>query len=133
LSISFSFLKREIHLSFCSVRIRILYTLSALIFVLALAPACKHQRVCAGLNSTTGTANSPKKARKSMRGSTMRAPGEFAARDRQRARLKTKKSRNKSSSGGLRGKGRGYKKGFSFRIRIGKGSASGSGTGGVKF
>lgn len=133
MSISFSLPKREIRLSFCSVKMRIIYLVSALIFVLALAPACNHQRVCAGLNSTTGTANSPKKARKSMRGSTMRSPGEFSARDRQRQRLKSKKARSKTSSGGLRGKGRGYKRGFSFRIRIGNGSASGSGTGGVKF
>jgi|GEM_PF-1983650 len=133
MSISFSLPKREIRLPFGSVKMRTIYILSALIFVLALASACNHQRVCAGLNSTTGKANSPKKARKSMRGGTMRSPGEFSARDRQRQRLKSKKARSKTSSGGLRGKGRGYKRGFSFRLRIGNGSAGGSGTGGVKF
>jgi hypothetical protein len=133
MSISFSLTKSENRVSFCSVKMRLIHIILAALMIVTLAPSCKHQRVCAGLNSTTGTANSPKKARRSMRGSTMRSPGEFAARDRQRQRLKSKKSRSKTSSGGLKGKGRGYKRGFSFRIRIGKGSASASGTGGVKF
>lgn len=66
-----------------------------------LLTSCNTQKVCAGLNNGTGTANNSKSARKHNRGG-YKSPREVEARDRQRKRIKNKQRRSgrKSRGGG---------------------------------
>ena len=77
-------------------RIFILITLPLLVLV----TSCESERVCAGLNNRTGSANSARNARKGHRGG-YKSPREVEARDRQRKRLKKRGSQsNRKSRGG---------------------------------
>jgi hypothetical protein len=82
-----------------------------------LAASCGTERVCAGLNNRTGSANSSKNARKGNRGG-YKSPREVEARDRQRKRIKNRqRSSMRKSRGGGNTAGR---KNFTSEIRPGE-------------
>lgn len=90
--------------------------------------SCEGERLCAGLNHGTGSANNSRGARKGNRGG-YKSPREVQARDRQKKRLKHqhKQSARKSHGGGnTTGGKRGFNVSGGFDIRIGGGSGKGN-------
>lgn len=62
--------------------------------------SCDGERLCAGLNNGTGSANNSKSARKKQRGG-YKSPRELEARDRQKKRIKNRqRSSGRKSHGG---------------------------------
>jgi hypothetical protein len=94
--------------------------------------ACQGERVCAGLNNGTGTANTKKGVRKATRGG-YKSARELEARDRQKKRVRKSKHRAGVRTSG--GKNTTGKKGFHLRISFRGKHANGSAhaSGGVKF
>lgn len=94
------------------------FRLSVLVILpcMILFTSCEGERVCAGLNNRTGSANNSKNARKGNRGG-YKSPREVDARDRQRKRIKNRQrqSGHKSRGGGNTTGGR---RGFSGEMDI---------------
>jgi hypothetical protein len=88
-----------------------------MLFLALLFTSCEGERLCLGLNNGTGSANTPKGARKKNRGG-YKSPREVEARDRQKKRIRKRQrqSARKSHGGGnTTGKGR---KNFSININL---------------
>ena len=104
------------------------------VFVAAmlLFASCQGERVCAGLNNGTGTANTKRGVRKANRGG-YKSARELEARDRQKKRVRKSKHRAEVRTSGR--KNTTGKKGFRLRISFRGKHASGSAhaSGGVKY
>jgi hypothetical protein len=92
--------------------------------MMMLFTSCEGEKLCAGLNNGTGSANNSRAARKGNRGG-YKSPREVQARDRQRKRIKNRQRQSgRKSHGG--GNTTGGKRGFSvsggFRLKVGGGS-----------
>ena len=89
--------------------------------------SCGGEKLCAGLNNGTGSANTSKGARKKNRGG-YKSQQELSARDRQKKRIK--KSKRKKGRGTMGGSKKGFSASFSLRGKNGR--VSGSAQGQVK-
>lgn len=94
--------------------------------VMLLFTSCEGEKLCAGLNNGTGSANNSRGARKGNRGG-YKSPREVQARDRQRKRIKHRQrnSGRKSHGGGnTTGGKRSFRVSGGFDINIGGGGKS---------
>lgn len=100
--------------------------------VTLLFTSCQGERVCAGLNNGTGTANTKKGVRKANRGG-YKSARELEARDRQKKRVRRSKHRAEVRTSGR--KNTTGKKGFHLRISFRGKHANGSAhaSGGIKY
>lgn len=87
----------------CRMRFQPILKLMLLLFLplAVLCTSCEGEKICAGLNNGTGSANNSKLARKKNRGG-YKSPREVEARDRQKKRIKhhQRRSARKSLGGG---------------------------------
>ena len=97
---------------------------------LLLLSSCGAEKVCAGLNHNTGSANTSKGARKGNRGG-YKSARELEARDRQKKRVRKSKKRASSRTSGK--KNTTGKKGFHLRISFMGRHGSAQASGGVKY
>ncbi len=99
--------------------------------LMVLFTSCEGEKLCAGLNNGTGSANNSRSARKGNRGG-YKSPNEVNARNRQKKRIKNRQrnSARKSHGGGnTAGTRRGFTMSGGFDINVGEKSEDGS----VKF
>jgi hypothetical protein len=121
-------IKRDLMYLEPSMRFRKFLKLSTLVMLplMMLFTSCEGEKLCAGLNNGTGSANNSRSARKGNRGG-YKSPNEVNARNRQKKRIKNRQrnSARKSHGGGnTTGGKRGFNVSGGFDIHIGGGGKS---------